>query len=162
MELALKINAVDCVGCHACEIACKQKNNLPAGPRLIRVYSEGPREIDGKPQLRYRVEHCMQCSSPSPCQEACPTGAISTRDDGVVVIAAELCTGCKNCVASCPSGVMQFDEGKQVALKCDVCVELLEKGLKPACITACPSHCIHVGDRTKSARKPAAKSRRAG
>jgi Fe-S-cluster-containing dehydrogenase component len=145
MEFALIVNTENCVGCHACEIACKQEHNLPVGPRLIRVLSDGPRQIDGKLQLRYEVVRCLQCSH-APCQEACLVGAISTREDGIIIIAEELCNGCKNCVEACPYGVMQFDEVRKVARKCDVCAERLDKGLKPACVTACPSHCIYFGD----------------
>jgi Fe-S-cluster-containing dehydrogenase component len=140
MELC--INTGDCVGCHACEVACKQEHNLPVGPRLIRVYSDRPRQIDGKLQLIYRVEHCRHCD-PAPCKEACPVGAISTRDDGITIINEELCNGCRNCVTACPYGVMEFDEVKNIARKCDLCAERLDKSLKPACVAACPSHCIH-------------------
>ena len=51
-EYALIVDTEDCVGCSACEVACKQEHNLPVGPRWIRVYSDGPREIEGKLQLR--------------------------------------------------------------------------------------------------------------
>jgi Fe-S-cluster-containing dehydrogenase component len=146
MEFTLIVNTENCVGCHACEIACKQEHNLPVGPRLIRVLSDGPRHIDGKPQLRYEVTCCLQCIN-APCQEACPVGAISTREDGIVIIAEELCNGCVKCIESCPYGVMQFDELSKVARKCDLCAERLDKSLKPACVTVCPSHCIYFGDR---------------
>ena len=63
-EYALMVNTEDCVGCNACEVACKQEHNLPVGPRWIRVYPDGPREIEGKLKLRYIVTHCMHCSDP--------------------------------------------------------------------------------------------------
>ena len=72
-EYTLMVNTSDCVGCYTCEIACKQEHNLPVGPRWIRVYSDSPREIGGKLQLRYLVTHCMHCSQP-PCKDACPVG----------------------------------------------------------------------------------------
>jgi Fe-S-cluster-containing dehydrogenase component len=152
MKFTLIINTEDCVGCHACEIACKQEHNLPVGPRLIRVLSDGPRHIDGKPQLRYKVAYCLQCNH-APCQEACPVGAINTRKDGIVIIDEELCNGCKKCIESCPYGVMQFDEVRNVARKCDLCAERLDKDLKPACVLACPSHCIFYGDRKNVVQK---------
>lgn len=145
-KLALSINNDICVGCYACEIACKQEHNLPVGPRLIRVQPEEPREIDGKPQLRNRVEYCRQCIA-APCQSACPQNAISTRDDGIVVIDEELCNGCGVCIKACTFGVMQFDDIKKLALKCDLCVERLDKSLQPACISSCPSHCISINKR---------------
>ena len=145
MEYALIINTEDCVGCNACEVACKQEHNLLVGPRWIRVYSDGPREIEGKLRLRYIVTHCMHCSRP-PCKDVCPVDAITKRDDGIVLIDEELCIGCKDCIEACPLGVMQFDEEKEVAQKCDLCVARLDRGLQPACVAACPSHCIYFGD----------------
>ena len=153
MEIALAVNTENCVGCYACEIACKQEHNLPIGPRLIRVLPDGPRNIDGKLQLRYKVATCLQCSH-APCQEACPVGAIGTRKDGITIINKELCNGCKNCVKACPYGVMQFDDVKKIAWKCDLCAEHLDKGLKPACVAACPSHCMYIGDKKEIMQKP--------
>jgi Fe-S-cluster-containing dehydrogenase component len=72
--------------------------------------------------------------------------AIARREDGVVLINEELCTGCKDCVDACPLGVMQFEEEKKIAQKCNLCVERIDAGLNPACVCACPSHCIYFGD----------------
>ncbi len=80
---ALIVNTEDCVGCNACEIACKQEHSISVGPRWIRVYPDSPRKIDGKQQLRYMVAHCLHCSYP-PCKDACPVGAIDKREDGIV------------------------------------------------------------------------------
>lgn len=144
-EYTLAIDTKECVGCSACEIACKQEHNLPVGPRWIKVCADNPREIDGKPQLRYTVAHCMHCSQPL-CREACPVEAIHKRDDGIVLFDEELCTGCKDCIDACPLGVVQFDEAKEVAQKCDLCVDRVDRGLQPACVATCPSHCIYFGD----------------
>jgi Fe-S-cluster-containing dehydrogenase component len=146
-ELSLIINMDDCVGCHACEIACKQEHNLPVGPRLIKVFSDGPQQIQGRPQLRYIVEYCLQCSS-APCQAACPENAITTRNDGIVIIDEKLCNGCGKCIEACSYNAMQFDDVKKVAQKCDLCVaSLLDRGSQPACVATCPSHCISVGNK---------------
>ena len=72
--------------------------------------------------------------------------AITKREDDIILINEELCTGCKVCIEACPLGVMQFEEEKQVVQKCDLCVERLDRGLPPACVAACPSHCIYFGD----------------
>jgi len=145
VEYTLMVNTKDCVGCNACEVACKQEHNLPVGPRWIRVFPDSPREIEGRLQLRYVVTHCMHCSQPR-CQDVCPVDAITKREDGIVLIDDELCTGCKDCIEACPLGVMQFDEEKGLAEKCDLCVERIDRGLQPACVAACPSHCIYFGD----------------
>jgi Fe-S-cluster-containing dehydrogenase component len=152
MQYSLVINTEDCVGCYTCEIACKQAHNLPVGPRLIRVISDGPRQIDGKLQLRYTVNHCLHCKQP-PCQDACPLKAVKTRDDGIAIVDEHLCNGCKKCLDSCPYGMMQFNNVKQIAVKCDLCLERLDEGRQPACAAACPSHCIYSGDRKKVIKK---------
>jgi Fe-S-cluster-containing dehydrogenase component len=140
-EYSLTIDAADCIGCNACEIACKQVRGLPVGPRLIRVRPDDCREIDGRLQFRYTVTWCRQCNNP-PCRDACPAGAITRQEDGIVLINGELCTGCGECIEACPFDAMQFDGHKQVALKCDLCHDRLYSGMQPACATACPSRCI--------------------
>lgn len=144
-KYSLIVNTKDCVGCSACEVACKQEHNLSPDSGWIEVHSDGPREIEDKLQLRYMVTHCMHCSRPS-CRDVCPVDAISKRRDGIVLIDEKLCNGCKACIEACPFGVMQFDEERGVAQKCDLCVDRLDNGLQPTCVAACPSHCIYLGD----------------
>ncbi len=145
MEYALIVNTGDCNGCYACEVACKQEHNLPVGPRWIRVFPVDEEGLGAKPQSRYIVTHCLHCSQPA-CKEVCPVDAITKREDGVVLIHQELCNGCKACIEGCPLGVMLFDEDKGLAQKCDLCSGRIDKGLPPACVAACPTHCIHFGD----------------
>lgn len=129
----------DCMGCHACEIACKQEHDLGVGPRLIRVIERSP---------AYFPVYCHHCVK-APCKEACPVEAISRTDQGIVLIREDLCIGCKACVEACPFGAMQFDEDREIAVKCDMCVARQEQGQKPACASICPTGCIFFGD-TKS------------
>jgi len=151
-ELALIIDTTQCVGCSACEVACKQEHNLPVGPRWIRVYPDAPRVMEDKWQLRYTVTHCMHCSQ-APCRDVCPVNAITKRPDGIVLLDEHLCIGCKDCIDACPLGVMQFEEQKRVAQKCNLCVERIDRGLQPACVNVCPSHCIHFGDTSEIAQR---------
>jgi len=145
MEKVLIVNTDDCVGCNTCEVACKQEHDLPVGPRWIRVYPDIPQEKEGKQGLRYVVTHCMHCSHPK-CKDVCQVAAIIKREDGIVLIDQERCIGCKDCIEACPLGVMQFDQQKEVVQKCDLCVDRLDRGLRPSCVVACPSHCIYFGD----------------
>ena len=135
-EISLYFFEEDCNGCHACEIACKQEHGLDAGPRLVRVIEKSPHFIP---------IYCHHCEDP-PCGNACPVEAITRDDRGIVLINEELCTGCKACVEACPYGAMQYDEDRELAVKCDLCYERLERGQEPACSLACPAHCIIWGD----------------
>jgi anaerobic dimethyl sulfoxide reductase subunit B len=151
-EYALVVDTTLCCGCLSCSVACKQEHDLPMGPQWVTVYQNEPRLIEGKPQLRYTVTHCMHCHDPK-CIEACPENAITRRADGIVLIDGNTCNGCRMCLEACPFGVIQFDEDKGVAQKCDLCVERLDRGKPPACAAACVSHCIYAGEVADVAKK---------
>ena len=142
-KYGLYIETEKCVGCNACEVACKQEHDFPAGTRCIRVTADEPHEVGGKLQQTYTVMHCMQCGYPY-CAYVCPVGAIYQTEWGIKLVDDQACLGCTACTYLCPLGVMQFNDETRVALKCDLCVDRLEKGLQPACVAACPSHCLHV------------------
>jgi anaerobic dimethyl sulfoxide reductase subunit B len=135
---------VDCIGCRACEIACKDKNGLPAGPRFRRVmYIEGGTYPD---VYAYKVNmSCNHCAEPA-CLPACPTGAIWKRaDNGVVDIDSTLCIGCRRCEATCPFGAPQFDPSDGLVKKCNMCIDELEAGRKPYCVAACMMRVLDIG-----------------
>jgi anaerobic dimethyl sulfoxide reductase subunit B (iron-sulfur subunit) len=135
---------VDCIGCRACEIACKDKNGLAAGPRFRRVlYVEGGTYPD---VFAYKVNlSCNHCAEPA-CLPACPTGAIWKRpDNGIVDIDSTLCIGCRRCEATCPYGAPQWDPEDQIVKKCNLCVDELEAGRKPYCVMACMMRVLDVG-----------------
>lgn len=148
----LIINTPDCIGCLACEVACKQEHDTGVGVGVIRVHREDPALIEEKLRLRYNVAYCLHCLNP-PCRDACPAGAIIKRDDGIVLIDNEACIGCVSCVNACPLGMIQFDNRRNIAIKCDLCVTRTDNGLPPACAAACISHCIHFGDIDEMVRK---------
>ena len=143
-QLGFVHNNVDCIGCRACEIACKDKNGLPAGPRLRRVqYVEGGTYPD---VFAYKVNvSCNHCAEPA-CLPTCPTGAIFKRKaDGIVDIDSTLCIGCRRCEAACPYGAPQFDPADNIVKKCNLCVDEIEAGRKPYCVMACMMRVLDVG-----------------
>ena len=142
-EYNLFVEAEKCVGCHTCEVACKQEHDFPDGARCIRVTPDPPHEAGGKLRQTYTVMHCMHCRYPY-CAYVCPVGAIIQREDGLILVDELVCVGCTACTYLCPLGIMQFNDEIRVALKCDLCVNRLDKGLQPACVAACPSHCLHL------------------
>ncbi|MEJ2740163.1 MAG: 4Fe-4S binding protein [Dehalococcoidia bacterium] len=149
VKYTLEIDSENCVGCNACEVACKQVHDLPVGPRLISVRPDDCREIAGKQQLRFIATYCRHCKRPQ-CRDICATGAITVTDNGIVLVNEELCIGCGSCVEACPFNAMQFNNEKQLAMKCDLCQDRLAKGLQPACVSACPSRCIQFINKKKT------------
>ncbi|MGD8522895.1 MAG: 4Fe-4S binding protein [Desulfobacterales bacterium] len=134
-KISLVLNKKDCMGCHACEIACKQEHGLGVGPRLVRVI-EGSYEF-----IPIYCHHCTKAA----CIEACPVAAISRNEQGIVLIDGDLCIGCKDCLAACPFGAMQFEDNQEIAVKCDLCVQRLAESKPPACMSVCPTGCIRLG-----------------
>ena len=125
----------DCMGCHACEVACKQEHALGVGPRLVRVIENSP---------SFLPIYCHHCTK-APCIESCPSEAIYRNENGIVLIDKDQCIGCKECLEACPFGAMQFDDDQEVAVKCDLCIERLAQGQQPACTQACATQCIFFG-----------------
>ena len=134
--VSLVIFKKDCMGCHSCEVACKQEHGLSVGPRLIRVIEKAPDFIP---------VYCHHCAR-APCKEACPTEAISRNDKGIVLIDKDKCIGCKECIEACPFGAMQFDDEQEVAEKCDLCQDRIGNNEQPACVNACATRCIFWGE----------------
>ena len=144
LQLGFIHNNVDCIGCRACEIACKDKNGLPPGPRFRRVqYVEGgiyPEVFAFKINMS-----CNHCAEPA-CLPTCPTGAIFKRkDNGVVDIDSTLCIGCRKCEAACPFGAPQFNVELNIVQKCNMCIDELEAGRKPYCVSACMMRVLDIG-----------------
>jgi Fe-S-cluster-containing dehydrogenase component len=134
-KISLIFHKKNCMGCHACEVACKQEHGLGVGPRLVRVIEKTSDFIP---------IYCRHCAKP-PCKEACPVDAISRNEQGIVLIDNELCIGCKDCIEACPFGAMQFEYNHEIAVKCDLCIERLVSRKRPACMSVCPTGCIDFG-----------------
>ena len=135
-KVSLMFYKKDCMGCHACEVACKQEHELGVGPRLVRVIEKS---------ADFFPVYCHHCAN-APCREACPVEAISRNEMGLVLIDEELCIGCKECLEACPFGAMQYDDNRETAVKCDLCIDRLKSNQAPACYSVCPTRCISWGE----------------
>ena len=138
-------DAKKCIGCHSCEVICKSNKDLPVGPKVCQVLTIGPRMVDNVPKAAYIFMPCFHCEDPW-CVAACPTGAMQKRaKDGIVFVDHELCVGCKTCMSACPWGAPQWNPEAGKVVKCDYCMDRIDQGLKPACVTVCTTDCLHFG-----------------
>jgi formate dehydrogenase iron-sulfur subunit len=152
-----------CIGCKACEVACKQWNGLPQDGieltgasydntlalnattwrHVAFVEDFAPREgVPGGWLMMSDVcKHCQRAG----CMDACPTGAIVRTEFGQVYVQPDVCNGCGYCVPACPFGVVALEPDRGVAQKCTLCYDRLKDGLEPACAKACPTDSIQFG-----------------
>jgi formate dehydrogenase iron-sulfur subunit len=155
-----------CIGCKACEVACKEWNQLPSKPkgflgdsldntgtldgetwRHVKFIDNVPDETlttgNGKAFL-LMSDVCKHCTHAS-CMDVCPTGAIIRTEFDTVFIQQSVCNGCRECIAACPYDVIDIDPQKGVARKCTLCYDRLQGGMEPACAKACPTESIQFG-----------------
>ncbi|HEY7480628.1 MAG TPA: 4Fe-4S dicluster domain-containing protein [Gemmatimonadales bacterium] len=155
-----------CIGCKACEVACKQWNQLPADGfewtgnsydntgelsatswRHVKFIEQLPQygsEGDDPGRWLMMSDVCKHCVA-APCQHACPTGAIIHNEFGNVYIQPDICNGCAYCIAACPFGVITRSTIDGHAHKCTLCFDRQRDGLVPACAKACPTASIQFG-----------------
>jgi Fe-S-cluster-containing dehydrogenase component len=129
-----------CISCHACEVACKQENDLPMGVKRLRILTLGPVKTREQTRIVHVPKVCRHCNRPL-CIVVCPQKAI-VKKDGVVTVNSDKCDGCQDCVWACPYGAIQFNHEKGIIEKCDLCLHRLQKGLKPLCVQRCPTKAL--------------------
>ncbi|MFC2011825.1 4Fe-4S dicluster domain-containing protein [Chloroflexota bacterium] len=159
-DKAMLYDAVICVGCRACQSACKQWNSLRAETEGEGGIYDNPRGLSGitwtmikfievsendGTEYYFRKYQCLHCTDAS-CELVCPTGAIS-HQGSAVVIDQEWCIGCGYCVQACPYDVPHKDEEEGTARKCTRCIDRTSQGLGPACVEVCPADAVIYGDR---------------
>jgi formate dehydrogenase iron-sulfur subunit len=160
-----------CIGCKACEVACKEWNLVPEDGlalsgmsydntqalgastwrhvAFIETIGHGPPDPDNAPDdppVKWLMSSdvCKHCTHAA-CLDVCPTGSLFRTEFGTVVVQDDICNGCGYCVPACPYGVIDLrpDDGR--AFKCTLCYDRLGAGLEPACATACPTKSIQFG-----------------
>ncbi len=151
-QFAFFVNSSACGGCKSCQVACKDKHDLPVGLRWRRVYevTGGGWVRDGaawqSTVLAYNVSiSCNHCENPL-CVSVCPTRAIHKGEDGIVLIDSDRCIGCQYCAWACPYGAPQFDHEAGVMTKCNLCFDEVESGGTPTCVSACPMRALEFGE----------------
>lgn len=149
MTYAFTFDASACTGCKACQIACKDKNNLPVGVLWRRVFevSGGSWHKEGEAWttdvFAYNLSiACNHCVHPK-CAGVCPTDAYVQRADGIVYIDESKCMGCGYCAWACPYAVPQYNPERGRMTKCNFCLDELEQGKPPACVAACPMRVLN-------------------
>ncbi|MDP2932083.1 MAG: 4Fe-4S dicluster domain-containing protein [Chloroflexota bacterium] len=149
MQLGFYFDQTRCTGCFTCIVACKDWNDVPAGPASwMRVLTV---EKGKYPDLfvAFLATACYHCAAPA-CVDACPVNAITKRAaDGVVVVDPAACLGkdnCELCLQACPYSAPQFGaEANAKMQKCNFCLDRLAEGKKPACVDACPMRAMDAG-----------------
>jgi DMSO reductase iron-sulfur subunit len=137
-------NADHCISCHACEAACSEKNDLPAHIAFRSVgYLEGG-SWPAYQRLNISMA-CNHCDDPV-CLKGCPTRAYTKfAEYGAVLQDPDICFGCGYCTWVCPYNAPQLDTQAGHVSKCNMCVDRLEVGLKPACAAACLAGALDFG-----------------
>lgn len=159
-----------CIGCKACEVACKEWNDISQDGiqwtgysydntgavghstwrhvKFVEHFAEpgvGGNEQEYDASWTFSSDVCKHCENAG-CLEACPTGSIVRTEFGGVYVQPDICNGCSYCVVSCPFGVVQRNPKDGRAFKCTFCYDRQKVGLKPACAKACPTESIKFGD----------------
>ena len=162
-----------CIGCKACEVACKEWNGLQGNSpnllldsfdntgqldaenwRHVKFYErmpdqanlvEQPASTGGGQAFLMMSDVCKHCQHAS-CMEVCPTNAIVRTEFDTVYIQQDVCNGCRNCISACPYNVIGFNQATGTVHKCTLCYDRLQNDLTPACAKACPTESIKFGD----------------
>jgi Fe-S-cluster-containing dehydrogenase component len=165
---AMGIQVDKCIGCGLCVEACKEENDVPREPFYFRTWVERytiqsngevavvspeggirgfPRQAEEQDVLRsfFVPKLCNQCDNP-PCVQVCPVGATFKTQDGVILVDADYCIGCRYCIQACPYGARYLDPRTKTADKCTFCYHRITKGLLPACVEVCPTQARVFGE----------------
>jgi formate dehydrogenase iron-sulfur subunit len=161
-----------CIGCKACEVACKEWNDVPedgldwlgmshdnsgglgadtwrhvAFVEQRKPVGEHAPNLQREGDFRWLMasDVCKHCTHAA-CLDVCPTGAIFRTEFGTVVVQEDVCNGCGYCVPACPYGVLDKREDDGRIFKCTLCYDRLEVGQEPACAKACPTDSIQFGE----------------
>ncbi len=170
-EMAILIDVTRCTACRACQVACKEWNQLPGEATTFTGSYQNPPDLspttwslvqfreswDGNgTNWRFRKAQCMHCTD-AICYAICPHDAVTKYPEGNVVINQERCQGCLRCVESCPFQVPRLNPTTKKTVKCRQCIDRVMNGLPPACVKTCTSGALHYGLRVRLLREARAR-----
>ena len=156
MAKVFAIDVAKCNGCYGCQIVCKDEHcgndwrpyaapQPETGQFWMRI-DEKTRGQVPVVKVSYTPVLCAHCAD-APCAAACPAGAYVRRDDGLLLIDPDACTGCGACVEACPQGAVYLNADLGIAQKCTGCAHLLDNGWDvPRCVDACAHEAILWGE----------------
>lgn len=159
------IDLTRCTGCRTCEAACKAAHGFPppdGGETSLSAdtltYVDVRENVEGADGPLHVKRQCMHCVHPA-CASACTVGALHKTPEGPVTYNAGKCIGCRYCQYACPFGVpaFQWEETLGLIAKCDFCINRLEEGQQPACVSDCPTGALKFGKRRALLREAAAR-----
>lgn len=171
-QAAVLVDLTRCIGCRACENACRVRAGFSGLPVASIGYGAG----DGKLTFQTRTfiervhgnakenqpvkRQCMHCLEPA-CVSVCPVAALEKTKEGPVVYHENVCIGCRYCILACPFNVPKYEWDNALLPrvgKCDFCADRQAKGQSPACVAACPTGTLKFGKRSEVLQE--AKARR--
>ncbi len=181
---AFLVDTTKCSGCRACQVACKQWNNLPAekteffaGPEYTNPAELSaitfnhvkffPVDMSNKEKPVWTIMHkkCYHCTVAN-CERVCPEKAIY-KLDGWTVIDQDKCIGCGACVNACIYHVPHVLEEdlsqygteqplrKYKSYKCHACT--VNKRAVPACAKVCPMGALTYASRPEIIKRAKAR-----
>ncbi len=176
MPKGMFVDTSICIGCKACQVACKEWNELEGEPDDFAYQADGRlkainftgdsydntgrltatnwrhvRFIETGSSLEGNMAWYMMSDSckhcvQAGCLEVCPTHALRRTDLGNVMVDQDVCNGCRACISACPFGVISYNKKTGRVNKCTLCDDRIHNGLETACAKACPTDSIVFGD----------------
>ncbi|MFO7964727.1 MAG: 4Fe-4S dicluster domain-containing protein [Desulfobacterales bacterium] len=150
MQIGFYFDQTRCTGCGACQVACKDWHDIPAGPEKWISITCTERGTCPDVFVSYMIAPCWHCEDPV-CVAACPADAVwKRREDGIVLVDSDKCLGNEacdvKCLKACPYDAPQFDATPGAKMrKCTLCADRWETGDLPVCVEACPTRALDAG-----------------